>query len=184
MGVQTVMYLATLFGTDVLHMETASLIQIVLIIQLVGALGAWMFARLSQRKGNRAVLILMIVIWIGVCIGAYFITTPFQFYILAFIVGMVMGGIQSLSRATYSKLIPSNTIDHTSYFSFYDVTYNVSIFLGTFTYGFVSQITGDMRYSALALAVFFVVGLAFLLTVKARDIKAIPLAEAVLQSDQ
>jgi UMF1 family MFS transporter len=156
------------------------LIQIVLIIQLVGAVGAWMFARLSQRLGNRAVLILMIMIWIGICVGAYFITTPFQFYILAFIVGMVMGGIQSLSRATYSKLIPSNTIDHTSYFSFYDVTYNVSIFLGTFTYGFVSQITGDMRYSALALAVFFVFGLAFLLTVKARDIKAIPLAEAVL----
>jgi MFS transporter, UMF1 family len=180
MGVQTVMYLATLFGTDVLHMEESSLIMIVLIIQLVGAIGAWMFARLSQRLGNRTVLILMILIWICVCIGAYFITTPLQFYFLAFIVGMVMGGIQSLSRATYSKLIPSNTIDHTSYFSFYDVTYNVSIFLGTFTYGFVNHLTGSMRYSALALAVFFVVGLSFLLTVKARNIKAIPVAEADL----
>jgi len=170
MGVQTVMYLATLFGTDVLHLESGSLIMVVVIIQLVGSIGAWMFARLSASKGNRFSLLVMITIWIAVCIGAYFIQTEYQFYALAFVVGMIMGGIQSLSRATYSKLIPADTPDHASYFSFYDITYNISIVIGTFSYGFINQITGSMRYSALALAVYFVIGITILLTVKAKEI--------------
>jgi MFS transporter, UMF1 family len=170
MGVQTVMYLATLFGTDVLHLEEQKLIATVVIIQLVGALGAWLFARISGRKGNRFALVLMNVIWIAVCVAAYAIGNEYQFYALAFVVGLIMGGIQSLSRATYSKLIPAGTIDHASYFSFYDVTYNLSIVFGTFSYGLVSQLTGSMRYSALALGVFFIIGLFFLLAVKSRHI--------------
>jgi MFS transporter, UMF1 family len=170
-GVQTVMYLATLFGTDVLHLGTTSLIATVVIIQLVGILGAWLFARLSQAKGNRYSLTVMIIIWIGICISAYFITTEYEFYGLAFVVGMVMGGIQSLSRATYSKLIPDNTIDHASYFSFYDVTYNLAIVFGTFSYGFIDHLTGSMRYSALALAAYFIVGGAVLFTVKTKAIR-------------
>ena len=89
-----------------------------------------------------------------------------QFYALAGIVGLVMGGIQALSRATYSKLIPVNTTDHASYFSFYDVTYNISIVVGTFSYGLVESITGSMRNSALALALFFFVGLGLLILIK------------------
>lgn len=112
----------------------------------------------------------MILIWIGICITAYFITNEFEFYILAAVVGLVMGGIQSLSRATYSKLIPQNTIDHASYFSFYDVTYNLSIVFGTFSYGLINQLTGSMRYSALGLAFYFIIGMAFLLTVKSKYI--------------
>ncbi|HYF66878.1 MAG TPA: MFS transporter [Ohtaekwangia sp.] len=166
MGVQTVMYLATLFGTDVLHLEEDSLIKTVVIIQLVGAFGAWLFARVSYHKGNRFSLVLMNSIWIAVCVGAYFVANEYHFYALAFVVGMIMGGIQSLSRATYSKLIPANTIDHASYFSFYDVTYNLSIVIGTFSYGLVNQLTGSMRNSVLALALFFVIGLVFLLSVK------------------
>jgi len=170
MGVQTVMYLATLFGTDVLHLESGSLIAVVVIIQLVGSIGAWFFARLSKIRGNRFSLVTMILIWICVCIGAYFIQTAYQFYILAFVVGMIMGGIQALSRATYSKLIPTTTIDHASYFSFYDVTYNLSIVVGTFSFGFINQIMGSMRYSALALGVYFIIGITILLTVKSKDI--------------
>jgi MFS transporter, UMF1 family len=170
MGVQTVMYLATLFGTDVLRLEQEKLIATMVIIQLVGAFGAWFFARVSGKKGNRYALIVMNAIWIGVCIGAYAIQNEYQFYGLAFVVGMIMGGIQSLSRATYSKLIPSDTVDHASYFSFYDVAYNLSIVVGTFVFGLVNQITNDMRNSALALALFFVIGLAFLFTVKSRKI--------------
>lgn len=166
MGVQTVMYLATLFGTDVLHLEETSLIATVVIIQIVGAFGAWTFARVSAIMGNRFALILMNIIWIAVCIAAYFVIDQIQFYALAFFVGLIMGGIQSLSRATYSKLIPSNTIDHASYFSFYDVTYNLSIVIGTFVFGLVNQLTGDMRNSALALGVFFIIGLFFLIAVK------------------
>jgi MFS transporter, UMF1 family len=172
MGVQTVMYLATLFGTDVLKLETGALIQTVVIIQLVGGMGAWLFSRFSKRKGNRFVLMFMIAIWIAVCIAAYFITTPFHFYLLATVVGLIMGGIQSLSRATYSKLIPENTIDHASYFSFYDVTWNLSIVLGTFSYGFIDQITGSMRYSALALGGYFIVGMILLFSVQSKQIQS------------
>lgn len=170
MGVQTVMYLAALFGTDVLALADHELIATILIIQLVGAAGAYLFAKLSVARGNKISLMTMILIWIGICITAYFITSEFEFYILAVVVGLVMGGIQSLSRATYSKLIPQNTIDHASYFSFYDVTYNLSIVFGTFSYGLINQLTGSMRYSALGLAFYFVIGMAFLLRIKSKDI--------------
>lgn len=170
MGVQTVMYLAALFGTDVLMLEDQKLIQTILIIQLVGSVGAFLFAKLSAAKGNKISLLTMITIWIGVCLGAYFIRTEDQFYALAVIVGLVMGGIQSLSRATYSKLIPASTIDHASYFSFYDVTYNLSIVFGTFSYGLINQLTGSMRYSALGLALYFVIGMAFLISIRSANI--------------
>lgn len=170
MGVQTVMYLAALFGTDVLKLADQELIATILIIQLVGAAGAYLFAKLSGAWGNKTSLLMMIGIWIGICIFAYFIQTKYQFYALAVVVGLVMGGIQSLSRATYSKLIPRNTIDHASYFSFYDVTYNLSIVFGTFSYGLINQLTGSMRYSALGLAVYFIIGMAFLLMIRSRDI--------------
>ncbi len=169
-GVQTVMYLATLFGTDVLKLESGKLIMTILLIQLVAALGASLFAHLSSKKGNKFSLLTMISIWIGVCFSAYAIETEYQFYALALVVGMVMGGIQALSRATYSKLIPENTIDNTSYFSFYDVTYNLSIVAGTFSYGLINQITGSMRNSALGLALFFVIGMGVLLTIKSKEI--------------
>lgn len=170
MGVQTVMYLAALFGTDVLQMNDTQLIPTILLIQLVGAFGAHVFARVSGRTGNRTALLVMIMIWIVICVGAYFVQTPGHFYALAVVVGLVMGGIQSLSRATYSKLIPSNTIDHASYFSFYDVTFNLSIVFGTFSYGLINQIMGSMRYSALALAVYFIAGMILLLMVKSKAI--------------
>ena len=170
MGVQTVMYLSALFGTDVLNLEDTSLIATILIIQLVGSVGAFLFAKLSAMKGNKMALLTMITVWIGVCIAAYFIQTEFHFYALAVIVGLIMGGIQSLSRATYSKLIPRNTIAHASYFSFYDVTYNLSIVFGTFSYALINQITGSMRYSALGLAVFFIIGMGFLISIRSRNI--------------
>ncbi len=171
-GVQTVMYLAALFGTDVLHLASDSLIATILVIQLVGALGAWLFARLSRIKGNRFALILMNLIWIVVCVGAYFTRTEEQFYGLAVLVGLIMGGIQALSRATYSKLIPEDTTDHTSYFSFYDVTFYVSVVMGTFSYGLINQLTGDMRNSALFLTVYFIAGAALLLSVRSKEIRA------------
>jgi len=171
MGVQAVMYLAQFFGTDVLKMEDSKLIATVLIIQLVGAIGATLFAYLSKRIGNKKALTILIGIWIVICVYAYFITSDFQFYGLAFFVGLVMGGIQALSRATYTKLLPRNTIDNASYFSFYDVTYNLSIVFGTFSYGFINQITGSMRNSVLALALFFIIGFFFLMSVKSRKIE-------------
>ncbi|MEQ8336574.1 MAG: MFS transporter [Cyclobacteriaceae bacterium] len=166
MGVQTVMLLATLFGSKVLHLEAGQLIPILLIIQFVGIAGSLLFARLSDRKGNIFSLTIMIIIWIGICLYAFFITNVTQFYIIAVLVGLVMGGIQALSRATFSKLIPEETEDHASYFSFFDVTFHISVVLGTFSYGLIEQMTGSMRNSSLALGLFFLIGLVILRFVK------------------
>jgi MFS transporter, UMF1 family len=170
-GVQTVMFLATSFGVKELDLASDKLIMTILIIQLVAILGSYFFAYVSKIRGNKFSLFFMVLIWIGICIGAYFTTNEYQFYGLAFVVGMVMGGIQSLSRSTYSKLIPANTTDTASFFSFFDVSEKVAIVLGTFCYGLIEQLTGSMRNSAVALAIFFVLGIFFLSYVKIPDIR-------------
>jgi UMF1 family MFS transporter len=162
MGVQTVMYLAASFGDKELRMPGDQLILTVLIIQLVAIGGSYLFAFISKRLGNKNSLVTMVVIWMGICVAAYFVYSVYQFYSLAFVVGMVMGGIQSLSRSTYAKLIPTTTTDHASFFSFFDLTEKVAVVLGTFTYGFIEQLTGSMRNSALFLVIFFMVGIFFL----------------------
>ena len=166
MGVQTIMLLATLFGTKELNLGSSQLIPVILIIQFVAIGGAILFARISERKGNVYSLGAMIAIWIGICFFAYTITTVNEFYVVAVLVGLVMGGIQALSRATFSKLIPENAINHASYFSFFDVLFHLSVVLGTFSYGFIEQLTGSMRNSTLALASYFVIGFIFLIFVK------------------
>jgi UMF1 family MFS transporter len=173
MGVQTVMYLAALFGTDELKLDSSKLILTVLVIQLVGAVGAFTFARISAQIGNWLAIMTMILIWIGICVAAFYVQSEYQFYALAAVVGLVMGGIQALSRATYSKLIPQNSIDNTSYFSFYDVTYNLSIVFGTFSYGLIADITKSMRYSALALGLYFIIGAILLFNIRSRSIKEV-----------
>lgn len=165
-GVQTVMYMAAQFGSKVLHLEGGELILTILIINIIAVLGSYSFAKLSVFKGNKFSLATMLIIWVVVCLAAFMITTKTQFFALAFVVGMIMGGIQALSRATYSKLIPDNTKDLASFFSFYDVTYNVSIVVGTFAYGAIENITGSMRNSSLALGLFFILGLAVLSTLR------------------
>ncbi len=166
MGVQTVMYLAATFAADELKMETNSLITTILIIQLVAIPGAYLFAKLSKRNGNKLSISIMLVIWIFICFAAYLVTNESQFYLLAFVVGLVMGGIQALSRATYSKLLPENTQDTASFFSFYDVAFYLSSALGTLSFGFVQQVTGSMRNSTIALAIYFIAGLVVLLRLK------------------
>lgn len=157
MGVQTVMYLASYFGSDELKLKSTQLIITIMIIQLVAILGATMFARLSNRIGNIYTLFIIILIWIGICIFAYNTYTPTQFYILAFCVGLVMGGIQSMSRSTYSKLLPP-TKDTASYFSFYDVCDKIGTVIGTLSFGYVAEFFGGMRNSVLALMTFFIIG--------------------------
>jgi UMF1 family MFS transporter len=169
MGVQTVMYLAASFGSKELRLEDSKLILAVLVIQLVASAGAHVFAGISRRRGNKYALMMMIGIWIVICYLAYLTTNEFEFYGIAFLVGLVMGGIQSLSRATYAKLIPSGSIDHASYFSFFDVTFTLSIVFGTFSYGLIEQVSGSMRNSTLALMSFFAVGMALLSRVTIPD---------------
>jgi len=166
MGVQTVMYMAASFGSKELNLAGDKLIITIIIINAVAIIGSYAFAYLSKIRTNKFSLLIMLAVWVGICVYAYFVYTDYQFYMLAFIVGLVMGGIQSLSRSTYSKIMPSDTKDQASYFSFYDVTEKLAVVVGTFSYGFIEQWTGSMRNSTIALGLFFAVGIGFLLMVR------------------
>ncbi len=161
MGVQTVMLVAIDFGIKELKLADEKLIITAVLIQLVAIIGAIGMSRLSEKYGNIRILIFTVLLWIGVCIAGYFITTEVHFYILASLVGLVMGGIQSLSRSTYSNLMPE-TKDTASFFSFYDVTEKLAIVIGLFTFGFIEGIY-SIRYSILSLIAFFVTGFVLLL---------------------
>ena len=170
MGVQTVMYMATLFAAkeidwpDANYKKTALIVSI-LLIQFLGVAGAFLFSWLSGKIGNLRTLLIAIFFWTLICVFVYMVVhTPIQFYIVAASVGLVMGGIQALSRSTYSKLLPE-TNDHASYFSFFDVSEKLGIVLGVFAFGFIEGITGSMRSSVLALISFFALGFVFLLLV-------------------
>jgi UMF1 family MFS transporter len=157
MGVQTIIIVASLFGKAELGITDTKLIMTILIIQLVAILGAYIFGRVSTRFGNRTSLLWMLGIWVFVCLSAYFVREEIQFYVLSALLGLVMGGIQSQARSTWSKLIPSETKDTASYFSFYDSTEKLAIVIGMLGFGIIEQITGSMRNSTLLLSLFFVV---------------------------
>lgn len=163
-GVQTVILLASIFGAKVLNLETSQLILSILTIQFVGIAGAILFSRLSGMLGNIKAIGIAVFIWVGVCVAAYYVQTANQFYIVAGIVGLVMGGIQALSRSTYSKLLPE-TEDHATYFSFYDVTEKVATMAGMFTMFAIEQTTGDLRNAAFGLMAFFILGFIQLLRI-------------------
>ncbi|MEO5910476.1 MAG: MFS transporter [Pelobium sp.] len=169
MGVQTIMLVAANFGEKVLHLGTSKLIATILIIQLVAILGACVMSRLSNVYGNIKVLIFVVIIWIFACTVAFFVQNEYQFYGLAAVVGLIMGGIQSLSRSTFSKYLPENTPDTASFFSFYDVTEKLAIVAGLVSFGFIEELTGNMRNSALSLATFFIIGLVMLFSVLKKE---------------
>ncbi len=163
MGVQTVMLVATLYGKSELNIPTTNLIIAILIIQLIAIPGAYTIAYLSKKIGNFKALMVTVFFWIVLCIVGYNLPKNgiYEFYGLAILVGFVMGGIQSLSRSTYAKLMP-DTKDTTSFFSFYDVTEKIAIVIGMFSFGYINEFTGSQRNSVLALMVFFVIGLIIL----------------------
>lgn len=174
MGVQTVMVMAVIFaskeidwgmGEDAEKAKTSTLTISILLIQFLGIAGSFLFSFIARKTTNIKSLSIAILIWIGICLFTFFIVRkPMHFYIVAVSVGLVMGGIQALSRSTYSKFLPE-TEDHTSYFSFYDVMEKLGMIIGTITFGLISQLTG-MRNSVLALITFFVIGFILLLFVK------------------
>lgn len=162
MAVQTVMLIATYFGSQEIEWtskeeSTTGLIICILLIQLVAVLGAFLTSRASAKFGNIPTLIVINCFWVLLCIAAYFIVLPLHFYIMASLVGLVMGGIQSLSRSTYSKLLPE-TEDTASFFSFYDVSEKIGIVIGMCVYGFIDQVTGSPRFAIVFLGAFFVIG--------------------------
>lgn len=169
MGVQTVMLMAVFFGTKEIAWTSSEekdtgLIISILVIQFIAVAGAYLTAYLSKRIGNIKSLSVIVFVWALICIGAYgLVYTPLHFYIIAAIIGFVMGGVQSLSRSTYSKLLPE-TEDHASYFSFYDVLEKMGIVIGTFFFGFIEGMF-SIRESVLMLIVFFIAGFLLLLRV-------------------
>ncbi|WP_294674192.1 MFS transporter [uncultured Fluviicola sp.] len=170
-GVQTVMLMATFFAKKEIDWpmkdgkpDDSGLIIAILLIQLLGAGGAFLMSRVSRSIGNIRTLGISIVIWIGICGAAFLIKTPVQFYALAATVGLVMGGVQAMARSTYSKFLPE-TEDHASYFSFYDATEKIGIVTGTLFFGVMEIIFNDMRFSVVSVAFFFIVGLLMLFRV-------------------
>lgn len=171
MGVQTVMLAAAEFGAkevkkfngqEWVYLDPENLIITILLIQLVAIAGAYLMSKASAKWGNIKVLIFTVSIWILVCVLAWFTYSDIQFYLLACLVGLIMGGIQSLSRSTYAKMLPIQ-LGSTSYFSFYDLTEKVAIVIGMFSFGAIEHITGNMRLSIIGLATFFLIGLIFLI---------------------
>ena len=180
MGVETVMYSAALFAKQEIFPDTGNaetdssnsgkLMATILIIQVVAIAGSYLFSYFSGKIGNIKVLMIGVLIWAGICAWAYFVRTPLEFYFLAGAVGLVMGGIQSLSRSTYSKLMP-DTKDTASYFSFYDVCDKVSTVIGTATFGLVTEGMGGMRNAVLFLMTYFIISFVVFLFVPNRQLK-------------
>lgn len=173
-GVQTVLALAALFADVEMKMDTNELIIVILLLQVLALAGAWFFAKLSDSIGNKLGLMVMLILWTVVCVGGYFVEGKIQFYVMASAVGLVMGGVQSQSRSTYSKLLPVGVKDTTSYFSFYDVLEKAATALGSFSFAFTGQLSGGMRVSVMSLAVFFLIGLLVLTKVKIAHVKVKP----------
>jgi UMF1 family MFS transporter len=179
-GLQTIMLVAANFAAKELHMSDDTLIEIILVVQVVGVIGAWLTSLLSAKYGNVKTLVGLVSLWTVLALSLYFITNTPQFFVAAVVVGAGMGGVQSISRSTYSKYLPPNITDTASFFSFYDVTEKSSIVVGLFVFGAVEAWTHEMRDSALALDVFFVVGLLLMISLtfaekKVRNLPTAPL---------
>lgn len=170
MAAQTVMYLGALFGGQELNLPSDALIITILLIQLVAIPGAYIFSKISEKVGNTKSLSYIVIIWVVICIAGYFVYTRNEFYVLATGIGFVMGGIQSLSRSTYAKMLPENTHDTASYFSFYDVCDRLSTVIGTFMFGLVNQLTGSMRMSLLFLTAIFAIGFIILSQIPSKKV--------------
>lgn len=171
-GVQTVMLMAVVFAKKEIDWGDAGgdtgLIVAILLIQILGAGGAYLMSYISSLIGNLKTLIFIVIGWMILCVWAYFLETPLEFYFLASGVGLVMGGVQALSRSTYSKFLPT-TEDHASYFSFYDVAEKIGIVLGLFFFGLMEYLTGDLRASVLSIVAFFAIGLVMLFFVPRKE---------------
>ncbi|MHA6697964.1 MFS transporter [Chryseobacterium sp. A301] len=170
-GMQTIFLMATLFGKSEINLDQGRLIATLLVIQIEAIIGAILFSRLSRRIGNKNVISIAVGLWIVACLAAFFLNredpnVEYQFYFVAGIVGLVMGGLQAMSRSTYSKLLPENSMDNTTFFSFYDVLEKLAIILGTFIFATLIEEFNNMRYAALSMVLFFLIGLVLIRFVK------------------
>lgn len=173
-GMQTIFLMATLYGKSEINMPQDKLIMTLLLIQIEAIIGAIIFSKLSKKIGNKNVISIAVALWIGACLSAYYLNkenpnVEYQFYGVASIIGLVMGGLQAMSRSTYSKLLPQDSMDNTTYFSFYDVLEKIAIILGTFIFATFIEHYKNMRFAALSMSIFFAFGLLFIRFVKTKD---------------
>ena len=165
-GMQTIFLMATPFGSNEVFPksdEKYKLIITILVIQVIAIFGAWLFSSLSKRIGNKNVITIAVVIWVICCLSAFSMNREnpniqMQFYGLAALIGLVMGGLQAMSRSTYSKLLPENSQDTTTYFSFYDVLEKLAIICGMLIFSVMIQKFGNMQYAFIAMSGFFILG--------------------------
>ena len=187
-GMQTIFLMATLFGKSEINLAQDKLILTLLLIQIEAIVGAMIFSRLSKKIGNKNVISITVFLWVVVCVWAYFLNkanpnVEYHFYAVAGLVGMVMGGLQAMSRSTYSRLLPENSMDNTTYFSFYDALEKIAIMIGAFIFSFIidnysnireffAQISvnlpsaSGMRFAAFSMGIFFLIGLVLIRFVK------------------
>jgi len=170
-GLNTIVYLATIFAKKVLNIGQSELIKTVLIIQLLGMVGAYLFAYVSKLKGNKLAIGIMITIWMILCIVGYFVNGTTGFYVLSGFVGLVVGGTQAVSRSAFAKMVEGHKAKMNSYFSILDVVRNLAVVAGTLVFGLVDQLTQNMRFSVLSVAVFFALGLVFLVITNLEEAK-------------
>ncbi|KPH14476.1 MFS transporter [Chryseobacterium sp. ERMR1:04] len=175
-GMQTIFLMATLFGKSEINLAQDKLIGTLLVIQIEAIIGAVIFSRLSKKIGNRNVISIAIILWIVACLWAFFLnkenpTVEYQFYGVAAVVGLVMGGLQAMSRSTYSKLLPEDSMENTTFFSFYDVLEKLAIILGTFIFATLIEHFNNMRIAALSMTIFFAIGLVLIRFMKVKMMK-------------
>ena len=173
-GMQTIFLMATLFGKREINMAQDKLIMTLLLIQIEAIIGALFFSWLSKKIGNKNVISITVALWIGACLSAYYLNkenpnVEYQFYGIAAVIGLVMGGLQAMSRSTYSKLLPQDSMDNTTFFSFYDVLEKIAIILGTFIFATLIEYYNNMRYAALSMTIFFAIGLILIRFMKVKN---------------
>ncbi|HEY8897153.1 MAG TPA: MFS transporter [Niastella sp.] len=162
MGVTTVMGMSSVFATKTLHLTTAHLIGVILILQLVAIIGSYLFVIVAKKFNNLVSVKSAVLLWVVVCIIGYLVQNITQFYIMAVLVGLVMGGTQALSRSAFAALIQGEQDEYATYFSLYDVLDKMGVVLGTFLFGWIEYLTGSMRASVATLSIFFIIGFIFL----------------------
>jgi UMF1 family MFS transporter len=170
-GVQTILVVATIFGSEELKMESASLIQVILMVQLVAFIGSTLFGKIAEWLGAKPAVVSCLVVWCAVTIYAwYFLSSALEFWGMAAVVALVMGGTQALSRSLFSVMIPEGK--EAAFFSFYELSERGTSWVGPFLFGLINQLFGGLRYGILSLIVLFVSGLLVLLFVDVEKAKA------------
>ncbi len=159
-GIQTVINMATIYGTEELELSVTVLMVTLLIIQVVAAGGALLFGRLAGKIGAKRAVMLSLVLWCGVVTYAYFLRTAAEYFVLGVVVGIVLGGSQALRRSLYASMVPEEA--SAEFYGFYSVFNKFSAIWGPFVFALIRQITGTARLSIISLMVFFVVGLILL----------------------